>query len=146
VFLGDQHVERGNDEECEDGADGHSAHQDEADGIAGGGPVTRMRGKWPIYGCQAGHEDRAVVPTGLARAVVRQHPSKNTVRAAAPSGAYYSGANAPFLYEGGFAAQVGRRRPPARSLCLVECSIPSLGARGALSRRLEGGGGGIIGS
>ena len=36
-----------------------------------------------------------------------------------------SGANTPLLYRGGFAAQVGRRRR----------AIPTLGARGALSRR-----------
>jgi hypothetical protein len=36
-----------------------------------------------------------------------------------------SGTNGPFLYEGGYAAQVGRRRR----------AIPTLGERGALSRR-----------
>ena len=49
---------------------------------------------------------------------------KTNGRAAAPSGAQDSGANVPFLYRGGFAAQVGRRRPPARSLRLGERAIP----------------------
>ena len=36
-----------------------------------------------------------------------------------------SGANAPFLDRGTCAAQVGRRRPPARSLRLGERAIPT---------------------
>jgi hypothetical protein len=49
-------------------------------------------------------------------------------------GAIGSGVNSLFLYRGGFAARVGRRRPLARSLRLGESAIPTLGSRWALSR------------
>jgi hypothetical protein len=64
------------------------------------------------YAAQVGRRRRAI-PTLEARGALSPHgavaPSKNKGRAAAPSGAQDSGADAPFLYEGSCAAQVGRQ-------------------------------------
>ena len=89
MLLCDEHVERGDDEEGEDGADGHSTHQDEADRVAGGGAGScyEDEGKVPKHGCQAAHEDRAVVATGLAAPWCGSTLRKTLGRAASPSGA-----------------------------------------------------------
>ena len=68
LFLGDEHVERGDDEEGEDSADGHSPDEDEADGVAGGGTGADHEDKREVAedGREAGHEDRAEAGEGGA--------------------------------------------------------------------------------
>jgi len=72
--------------------------------------------------------------TALPRGFGAVAPRKKG-RDAAPSGSQDSGAHAPFLdAKAAHATQVGRRRPPARSLRLGERSIPTLGGTSALPR------------
>jgi len=51
AVMGDEHVDGGDNEEGEKGADGHAAHQHQADGIAGfrAGTGHQGKGKWPRW-------------------------------------------------------------------------------------------------
>ena len=74
MFLGDEHVEGGDNEANGVSSDCSSAgYEDE--------------GEVPEHGGQAGHKDRAVVPTALAAPWCGSTIRKTNGRAAAPSGA-----------------------------------------------------------
>jgi hypothetical protein len=59
--------------------------------------------------------------------MVRKHPSENNGRGGSPSGPKIQVRSTVWVDTGGFAAKMGRLRPPARSLRLGERANPYLG-------------------
>src|SRR5262245_26761809 len=59
MFLGDEHVKRWHDEECEDCSNRHTANEHETDGISCRGPGTGYEGEREVAGDSrdAGHHD-----------------------------------------------------------------------------------------